>query len=102
MRSEAVKLLLRRQAEMGSGKLVAQSVERTTFEDLVALIVDDYKINGRRSLDRTELSISHLKKSFGRNFAIEITHDRICSYVRRRMEHAAPGTVRLELSALKR
>src|SRR5439155_10764890 len=75
-RGDAVKLLKRRLGEMGQGRLVGPDVEKTTFTELAAMLVDDYKINGRKSLDRAELSIKHLKRVFGRSLAIEITHDR--------------------------
>ena len=49
---DANQLLRRRLAEMGQGKLVGPDVERTTFEDMDQMIVDDYRVNGRKSLRR--------------------------------------------------
>jgi hypothetical protein len=40
-RSDAVKLLRRRLAEMGAGRLVGPDAERTTFEDLAVMLLDD-------------------------------------------------------------
>src|SRR5207249_3875925 len=53
-RSDAVKLLKRRLGEVGRGQFVGQTVERTTFEDLKDLLLADYRINGKKSLDRME------------------------------------------------
>ncbi len=35
------------------------------FKDMADLIIKDYEINGRKSIDRLELSIRHLEKFFG-------------------------------------
>ncbi len=102
-RSKAVKLLQRRHAEIGNGRLVGPDVERTTFEDLAAMLVHDYEVNGRRSLDRTQRSLVHLREFFGRSRALEITPDRVNAYIASRLEQkAAAGTIRNELAALKR
>lgn len=100
--AKAVSLLKRRHAEMGRGRLVGPDVERTTFDDLAAMLIDDYKVNERKSLDRAERSVKHLRDSFGLSRALDITADRVSAYIRTRLETAKPGTVRLELAALKR
>lgn len=102
-RSKAVKLLQRRHAEIGNGRLVGPDVERTTFEDLAAMLVRDYEVNGRRSLDRTQRSLAHLREFFERSRALEITPDRVNAYIASRLEQkAAAGTIRNELAAFKR
>ncbi len=100
--TKAAKLLKRRLGEMGRGYLVGPVVERTTFEDLAKMLTDDYKSNGRKSLDRAERSIEHLKGVFRRTRAVDITPDRVSAYIACRLETAKPATVRLELAALKR
>ena len=45
--ADAVKLLKRRIGEAAQGKPVGPNVERTTFEDLARILLDDYKANGR-------------------------------------------------------
>ena len=99
---DAVTLLKKRHGEMGLGRLVGPSVERTTFEDLAAMLVDDYQVNRRKSLDRAKLSIRHLREFFGPTHAMDITADRVSAYFRARLEVAKPGTVRLERAALGR
>jgi len=95
-------LLKRRHAEMGQGRLVGPAVERTTFDDLAQMLFNDYRVNGRKSLDRTERSVKHLKASFGRARVMDITPDRVSAYIDSRMPAAKPATIRLELAALGR
>jgi len=70
-RRAAVKLLKRRHAEMGKGQLTGPDMERTTFEDLATIIKNDYRVNGRRSLDRMETSLTALRAFFGVSRAVE-------------------------------
>src|SRR5258706_10998668 len=102
VRRVAGDLLKKRLGEMGRGEFAGTAVECTTFGDLAAIIENEYKINGRKSLDRLLLSIKHLRETFGHMRAIDITHDRLLAYATARLEHAKPGTVRIELAALKR
>jgi integrase len=102
---DAVRLLNRRLAEIGSGRLVGPQVERTTFEELAQMLVDDYRVNGRKSLDRARRSIHHLGAFFGACQAIDITPDRVSAYIRSRLDRtppAKPATIQNELAALKR
>ena len=102
-RMDAVKILRRRLEEMGRGRLVGPDVERTIFEDLAQMFLDDYRTNGQRSVDRAERSVVHLKEAFSLLKALEITTDRITRYVAsRQAAGAANGTINRELSALKR
>ena len=100
--SKAVKLLNRRLGEIGQGRLVGPDVERTSFEDLAEMLFDDYRVNGRKSLDRAERSVKHLRGFFDHARVVDITSDRLSSYIRSRMAVAKPATIRLELAALKR
>src|SRR5262245_27761391 len=101
-RADAVKLLKKRLGEMGRGGFVGPQVERTTFEDLAAMLADDYRLNARKSLDRMLAAVNHLRGFFGRSRAVDITHDRILAYVRSRIvdaeRPAKPATVRNELA----
>ncbi len=100
---EAEKLLARRQAEHAIGNLTAPDSKRVTFTDLAELIRNDYKVRGRRSLDRLELSLAHLEGYFGACRALAITSDRVTAYERERLEAGAKrSTVNAELAALRR
>src|SRR5215210_3004241 len=62
---EAEKLLAKRQAQLSVGILTAPDTKRVTFSDLADVVRADYKVRGRRSLARLEISLAHLEKYFG-------------------------------------
>lgn len=105
-RADANALLRRRLAEIGAGLSNPREAERLKFEQLAAMLEDDYRLNERRSIARARLSLSHLRHFFGTSVAADITSERIGAYVRSRMDDpespAKPATVRRELSALRR
>lgn len=100
-RTEAVKLLNRRLADIAAGKPVLSDTSRTMFEDLTRIILDDYAAKERK-IDITSY-ITHLREVFAGTRAQDITADRITSYIAYRKEQgSAPGTINLDLSVLKR
>jgi len=67
------------------------------------MIVDNYAANGRKSTERLDASLKHLRASFGASRALAISTDRISQYIaERRKAGAAPATVGCELAALRR
>lgn len=101
--SEAKKLLKKRLGEAALGKPVGPDIERTGFENMAAMIVNDYKANGRRSLARLEDALTHLREFFGDYRAVEITGDKVTAYVTFRQDQkAAASTINNELAALSR
>lgn len=101
--AKARKLLKKRIGEVANGHLIGPSEERLGFDDLAKMLITDYEINSRRSVDSARLSIRHLREFFGLYRAIDITPDRISAYVRARQEEdAANGSINRELAALKR
>jgi len=102
-RADAVKLLKRRIGEAGQGRVLGPQAEKTTFKQLAQLLLDDYRVNGRRSLKRVKASVGHLLRFFGDELAMDIAGDRVASYIAYRQdEKAAPATINRELAALKR
>jgi hypothetical protein len=79
--ADAWKLLKKRHGEIAEGKPVGPDITRTTFEDMAAMLVNEYKANGRRSVNKLEDSINHLRAVFGQDKAVDITSDRITTYV---------------------
>lgn len=70
---------------------------------LALAICNDYKINGRKSLDKIEQRLSHLRKAFGNDKMINVTTDRVNKYIEARFEQkAANATMNRELACLKR
>jgi len=89
--------------EIAEGKHHWVSSERSDFEDLAQDLIDDYKLNSRKSLDRASLSIKHLSSFFSGTKVKDITSSMIRSYILvRKEEGASNGTINRELSALNR
>ena len=96
-------LLKQREGEITEGKVPSLVYERTRFKDLSKLILDDYRLNKRKSLERVEYSLKHLEPYFKGYAAPEITSDTINQYILFRVnEGAANATINRELSCLKR
>jgi integrase len=101
--ADAVRLLKKKLADLGAGRPVGPDIERTTFDDLARILTDNYKANGRRSLNKLLIRLKHLRAFFGMDRAADITADRIDRYVAQRLEEGARNaTVNRELSALRR
>jgi len=103
--NEAVarKLLKQRIGDATQGKSISLSVQRTRFEDLARILIDDYLANERGSVRRAKEALEHLRLFFGDAKATEITTDRVTSYVaHRKDEGAANATINKELAALRR
>jgi integrase len=78
-------------------------VEKTTFEDLKEGLTNDYRVNGKKSLERMQGAIAHLDGSFGLRRALDIRTSDVTRYiVDRQRDHAANATINRELAALKR
>lgn len=101
VRTDAIKLLRQRMAEMGKGQLRGPDLEKTTFADLVQMVRDDYAVNQRRSVRRLNTSLKVLEVAFKHARACDLTLDRLNRYVSDRLATGlAPATVKLELTHL--
>ena len=85
--------------EQGNNPHIAKNVR---FADLARRLLADYRIRGRKSTDRAELALSHLRDTFGGWKAVNITANAIDTYLLDRTETAALATVQYELAMLKR
>jgi integrase len=101
--TDAKKIAKAREGEMAQGKMLNLKVEKTTFDEIAADYVADYKMNGKKSLERAEIMVDHLKKVFEGYRCINITTTAIKNYVVTRQEkNVSNATINRELSALKR
>ncbi len=101
--TDAKRLLKLREGQIAENRFTGLRVERIRFDELAEDLVNDYKVNGKKSLDRAERSVKHLKAFFEGIRAMDITTDRIRSYILHRQEQEAEnGTINRELAALKR
>src|SRR5947208_2669846 len=105
-RGDATALLKTRLGQLGNGISRPRDAERLTFEEMAAMLEDDYVLNERRSLARAKQSLAHLREFFGHAVAADMGSQQIGAYIRHRLNvaepKAKPATVRRELSALRR
>ena len=101
--SDAKRLLKLREGAIAEGKFPGLKAQRIRFEEIVSDIVTDYRVNNRRSLWRLQISLKHLLNYFSGMRVIDVSADKIQSYILSRKEQGASnGTINRELSALKR
>jgi integrase len=76
---------------------------KLTFEQMAAALVDNYTVNGRRSIAAAKASLAHLRGYFGDDRALAITTSRIENYKAVRIAAGvAAGTIDHELAMLRR
>ncbi|MGH9390148.1 MAG: site-specific integrase, partial [Vicinamibacteria bacterium] len=74
---------------------------RLTFEQLAQDYLNDYRANRRKSLDHAKTYIRRLEATFGSDRAVDITTDRVRTYITaRQQEGLANATINRELAAL--
>jgi integrase len=99
----ANRILKRKIAEAGAGQFIGNAAERMPYSTLEDLVRADYKMQERKSLRRAEISMVHLRAAFGTDRAVQITSERISTYITARLDAGAkPATVQKELAALRR
>ena len=85
VKDEATALLKKREGAIANGARVSK--EKLRFEDAAANLVNDYKINHRRSLDELERRLRlHLQPFFGNGKLASLTTARIRAFVAHRQE----------------
>ncbi len=91
-------MLKRRIAEIQDGRFQPDG-DRLTFDGLEATIRDHYA--PKRSLERVEVALKHLRRHLGLYRVKALTFDRLTAYRNARLEEgAAPATVKYELATL--
>jgi hypothetical protein len=76
--------------------------QRIIVPNLEQMLLDDYRANAGRSLKRIKAALGHLRAFFRDYLSLDITSDRVSSYVACQEEKAAAATINRELAALKR
>lgn len=101
--SKAKRLLKLREGQVVENRFPGLRVEKIRYEELAQDFLNDYKVNGKRSISRAGRSLKHLKGYFEGMRAIDITTDKIRAYILLRQEEGAENaTINRELAALKR
>jgi integrase len=102
-RADAVRLLKSKLAEIGSGRPVIPDADKTTFEDLARILIDNYKQKDNKSIRLLPGKLTHLRAFFGADRARDIASDRIDRYMAWRLEEkAARATINFEVALLRR
>lgn len=101
--SIARRLLKLREGHIAEGKFLGLKVEQIRFEELAEDFLNDYRVNGKKSLGRAERSVRQLHQYFKGMRGIDITTSVIQAYILDRREQGkSNATINRELSALKR
>jgi hypothetical protein len=101
--TDAKRLLRQRLGQISEGRFFGLRPERVRFEELAQDFLSDYRINGRCSLDKAERSVRHLQRFFGGMRAVDITTNKVRTYVSERLDEAVSNAeINRELAALKR
>lgn len=102
-KSEAKEKLKIRDGQIADNKFPGLRVEKILFDELARDMMNDYKVNHRKSLEKLQYNILHLSEKFSNVKAIEITTEMIQGYILRRQKQGAEnGTINRELTTLKR
>jgi integrase len=99
----ANRLLKRREGEISKGEIPGIYFDKIRFDELAEDFLTDYRVNGKKSLDKAERSVKHLKECFGGIRVPDITTTKIKAYIEKRMEEELTNaSINRELAALKR
>src|SRR5262245_31951159 len=99
----AERLLRERRRKAGTPEFIGPAAERLTFEDLAAMYLTDYRLNGKRSVKDAERNVRTLGGAFALDRARDITTDRIAAFAASRLsQRKRPATVNRELASLRR
>jgi integrase len=103
LKSVASTLLKKREGDIVDGRLPSRQAEKTTFEDLKALYLQDLEVNRPGAVSRVITILNHFSKQFSGLRAMEITTQRIGEHIaRRRAKGISNGTLNRELKVLGR
>jgi integrase len=101
--SDAKRLLKLREGQVAEHRFPGLRVEKVRFEELAQDLLNDYRVNAKKSIDRAERSVNRLRRYFEGIRGIDITTDRVKGYILQRQDEGAENaTINRELAALKR
>jgi integrase len=103
-RVKARKLLQSKLGKVADGRYVGPAAERTKWEELAQLVLDDYRINGKKTLrDVKHRLTKHVSPFFKGKRARDISSADVQAFVGRRLAaKASHGEINRELTLLKR
>lgn len=99
----AKEMLKRYEGQIADGRFVGTQGDKVHFEHMAENLVNDYKVNQRRSLPGVQRTVKRLAGFFGGRRAVDVTTADVRAYITLRQEEkAAASTIMGELAALKR
>ena len=102
-KGEAGRLLREKIGKIAEGTYVGPKADRVTFEEMAEDMLNDYRINQRKSLKDATRSVSALGRFFGGRKAKSIEPRDITAYkASRQGDGLTNGSINRELAALKR
>jgi integrase len=102
-RGEARRFLQQRIGQIAEGRYVGPRADRVGFEELAEDMLNDYRINNKKSINDATRSVSALARFFGGRRVQSITPTEISTYVaQRQADGLGNGSINRELAALKR
>lgn len=102
-RDQAIKILREKLAKISRYTEYSGHVELVIVNQLLDLVIEDYRLNKRASTYDAELRIEkHLRPFFGNKRAIAVNTDAIKKYTAMRAREAEAATVNKELAYLRR
>ena len=100
--AEARRILRERLGDLAAGRPDVPHADRVRFEELAEDFLNDYRINGRKSLDRAEQSVNHLRACFAGWKVVNISTPANRPYFDRRWKDGSGnGTINRALAPLK-
>lgn len=92
-----------REGQAAAGLYRGPSIDRIRFEDLAALVEQDYPMNRRKTVRRIAEYQKRLEPYFRRSRVSAMTTERVNAYIIKRQDQgAANGTINREIGLLKR
>jgi integrase len=102
-KAEAERVLKQREGDIARGRPLFTSADKVTFDELTALVVRDYELNGKRSAGKTKVNVRRLQEFFGGWRAVNVTATAVGTYIEKRLKaEFSNGSVNRELSTLRR
>src|SRR5262249_11143916 len=103
-RAEARSTLHQRLGQLAEGRYVGPRAERVLFRELADLVVTDYRVNGKKSLDLVEIRLRrHVLPVFSNYRVHDISTADIQAFILHRQEAGASNAeINRELSIIKR
>jgi integrase len=102
-RQDTKRLLKLREGQIADSRFPGLRIEKILYDELAQDLINNYKVNDRKTIDTAEDRLNHLNIYFSGLRAVNVTTDLAQEYIiTRQKEGAANGTINRELTVLQR